>query len=301
MKSYDSMHYRQFTNRAEVEKAVNTLSGILKGIQLDNRISLKENKELLHWCDAHEYLSRSYPFKDIFNFTKKSLADDYLSKEEILDILWLCNQTSKEGGYYDSVTLKLQQLQGICHGILADGVVKEIEVIELNKWLEKHDDLKSYYPYDEIYSIVTDVLSDGKIDKDEQLMLKAVFSQFCDIKNVETKMEIMDEIQEAYDFKGVCAVAPELIFVNHQFCFTGKSGRAERNEIKEVIQQHGGKYINGVSGKTNYLIVGDEGNTCWSYACYGRKVEKAMKLRIGGQPIQIVHENDFWDKIEDLE
>lgn len=54
------------------------------------------------------------------------------------------------------------------------------------------------------------------------------------------------------------------------------------------------------SKKVNYLVVGGEGNPCWAYACYGRKVEKAVELRRQGHPIVIVHENDFHDAVLDL-
>jgi hypothetical protein len=56
--------------------------------------------------------------------------------------------------------------------------------------------------------------------------------------------------------------------------------------------------VNSVSRKTNYLIVGDDGNPCWAFACYGRKVEKAINLRKQGTQIIIVHENDFWREID---
>ena len=40
--------------------------------------------------------------------------------------------------------------------------------------------------------------------------------------------------------------------------------------------------------KTDYLIVGDNGNQAWAFACYGRKVEKALyqtKNRSGQDPL----------------
>ena len=49
--------------------------------------------------------------------------------------------------------------------------------------------------------------------------------------------------------------------------------------------------------KTNYLIIGSEGNTCWAFSCYGRKVEKAMEMRKNGVNIVLVNEIDFWDSI----
>ncbi len=51
---------------------------------------------------------------------------------------------------------------------------------------------------------------------------------------------------------------------------------------------------------TDYLIVGNAGNPCWAYSCYGRKIEQAVDLRKAGGKIKIVNEIDFWDVLEDL-
>ena len=56
-----------------------------------------------------------------------------------------------------------------------------------------------------------------------------------------------------------------------------------------------------VSTKTDYLVVGNAGNPCWAYACYGRKIEAAMNLRKEGGKVIIVNETDFWDVIDDLD
>lgn len=52
--------------------------------------------------------------------------------------------------------------------------------------------------------------------------------------------------------------------------------------------------------KLNYLVIGAEGNPCWAFACYGRKVEKAVELRKKGVRVVIVHENDFHDAVLDV-
>jgi len=54
-----------------------------------------------------------------------------------------------------------------------------------------------------------------------------------------------------------------------------------------------------VTRRVNYLVVGADGNPCWAYACYGRKVEKTVALRKKGSAILIVHENDVHDAIAD--
>ena len=56
-----------------------------------------------------------------------------------------------------------------------------------------------------------------------------------------------------------------------------------------------------VTKKTDYLVVGNAGNPCWAYACYGRKIEEAMQLRKEGAKIVIVNETDFWDCVDDMQ
>ena len=79
--------------------------------------------------------------------------------------------------------------------------------------------------------------------------------------------------------------------------FTGKSNKATRQENAEMKKKNNGNYHDSITKKTNYLIIGSEGNTCWAFSCYGRKVEKAIDLRKSGCNIQIVKEIDFWDAI----
>lgn len=57
---------------------------------------------------------------------------------------------------------------------------------------------------------------------------------------------------------------------------------------------------NNVTNKTRYLIVGNAGNPCWAYSCYGRKIEDAIERRKKGQNLTIINEIDFWDTVEDL-
>lgn len=66
--------------------------------------------------------------------------------------------------FYDSATADLQILQEICHGILSDDVINDQEITALDTWLEDHTHLNYYYPYDEISSLSTSILSDGKVD-----------------------------------------------------------------------------------------------------------------------------------------
>jgi len=292
--------YRTFTLPAELEKAVNTLKGILEGVRYDGVIDQKETTEILNWCSLHKHLENKHPFNEIFQIIYGAYEDSIFTQDEIEDILWVCDRITLKTDYYDFITANIQQLHGILHGILANNCLIDEEIKSLSEWLSDNDFLAGTYPFDEINSLVTSVLKDGKITEDERNMLKAFFSYFIDTKeSYNLNDNELNELRNRYNIKGICAVCPNIIINNKTFCFTGASKRASRNEIADFITQKGGIYNNNVTQSTDYLIVGNEGNPCWAYSCYGRKVEQAVKLRQKGFPIIIVNELDFWDSISD--
>lgn len=293
--------YRHFMKKEEMHKALNTLAGILTGVAADGIISKSESDEVKNWYSLYEHLINIHPFNEILPALRMALADDVLDLEEIEGALWLCNRflnDKHENLYFDYMTSQIQQLEGILHGIISDGTISDTEIEDLKEWLEDNDYLSGLYPFDEIYSLLLAAREDGKISDDERNMLKAFFATFVDTRN---SFNIHDNevaiLQKQYSIGGICAVCPEIVIEGKTFCFTGVSNKATRNEIAEIICAHGGHYNDRVTNKTDYLIVGADGNPCWAFSCYGRKVEKAVDLRKEGHQIVIVHEYDFWDEI----
>ncbi len=94
-------------------------------------------------------------------------------------------------------------------------------------------------------------------------------------------------------------MTPEIIFADRLFCFTGTSERGPRTYLVETVEKLRGRFHLRIRDDTDYLVVGADGNPCWAYACYGRKVEEAMKRRRDGHRLLIIHEHDFWDAVED--
>lgn len=58
----------------------------------------------------------------------------------------------------------------------------------------------------------------------------------------------------------LCAVAPEVTFPEHTFCFTGASSKYKRAEFESLVRQLGGEALPGVSAKLHYLVIGAEGS-----------------------------------------
>lgn len=69
------------------------------------------------------------------------------------------------------------------------------------------------------------------------------------------------------------------------FVVSGLFSNFSRDELKKVIEQHGGKNLSGISSKTNFMIAGEESGPS--------KLEKAKKLNV-----QVISENDFLQMID---
>lgn len=294
--------YRLFTGPAELHKAINTLRGIVAGISTDTTVQSDEIAELAHWCSLHEPMRNRHPFSEILPIVENACTDGMITGEEAKDILWVCSSFASSGKYYDEITSSIQFLAGMIHGMMADNELGDAEIKALYSWINANDFLAGTYPFDEINSLLSSIMADRKITGDERNTLLAFLStiiEFKDSLNL-TEQEYVN-LREQYCVSGICASCPEITFQDKSFCFTGEFNRGQQKDLLEKVTELGGKAKKSVSSKTDYLVVGNSGNPCWAYACYGRKIEDAMNLRKKGAHVMIVNENDFWDAVDDAE
>ena len=299
----DHKPYKHFTERQRVDKAVHTLTGLLRGVAIDDELNAPEIAEVLNWCREYRELVSHAPFNELIPKLDEIMKDGVIDPDELEDLLWVCKNLSPESEYYDDITNEMQQLQGMLHGILADDHISLIEATELQKWVDEHNHMKGTYPYDELESLLMAVLADGVIDEDEQDTLQAFFEDFIQYSlakrvSKEAKRTSVGIIKKK-TLPSICATCPDIEFDAKSFTFTGSSMTAKRADLAKHVQELGGAFKPSISQKTDFLIVGAGGNPCWAFSCYGRKVEKAVELRKEGHAITIVHESDFWDAIED--
>lgn len=303
MLDYDKHEYRKFTGKSERDKHLNVLKGILTGIVCDTNVNSKEINELKNWCSLLADYADIKPFNELLPLISDALSDNILTLDEVNDILWVIGNfiSKSKNTYYDPVTRGIQQLEGIMHGVLADNIINDAEIEKIRLWINSHDFLTGYYPYDEVSSLLSSILSDGIITEDERNILKVYFSEFIDTNSsIEIDFDEITNLKNDYTVDGICSICPEIDFENKTFCFTGASTKATRKDFENLIPSLGGTFSKNVTKKTDYLIIGCNGNTCWAYSCYGRKVEQAINLRKSGSKIIIIHENDFWDAVEDF-
>lgn len=292
----DQADYFSFTRRSRLDKSINTLSGIIEGITLDGQINKSESDFLLRWLSDYQDAKDLHPFCELMPLIQAATTRGLLDEDAREDILWLCKRM-RSTEYYDAVTADMQRLHGVIGGIVADGIITEAELRGLSTWLSDHQHLRTCWPYDEIDSLVTTVMADKIIDDSEQKLLREFFSEFIHIADERTINA--PSIQVGTGLVGLCAVCPEILFTEKRFCFTGSSNRFTRDGFISLVESLGGKVSTSLTSTVSYLVIGAEGNPCWAYACYGRKVEKAVELRKSGSRLLIIHENDFHDAIAD--
>lgn len=297
MTNFENSDLQIVTTKARADKAINSLKGLLLGIISDDIIDAREMEELRLWAQEHYDLVNRNPFREFMILIENTASNEIPTKEAVEDLYWLCQKYEHNSIYYNGITSDLQLLQGIFHGILADGILSDEEIFKLHDWLSENKHLSSYYPYDEIRSLVLSIMEDKIITEDERTVLTAFIKQFVEIKNTEVAQKIERDTADV-NITGICAVNPEIIFEGKTFCVTGILNRGSRSELQKAIQDQGGVSVNSISKKTDYLIIGSTNNACWSYSCYGRKVEKALELRKSGHTIVLIHETDIFTAID---
>lgn len=125
------------------------------------------------------------------------------------------------------------------------------------------------------------------------------FTEFLAVLDERTVVRPIVVEESGKPITAPCAMAPNIVFSGATFCFTGASAKYKRSDFEQIVKDLGWEPLAGVSAKLHYLVIGAEGNPCWAYACYGRKVEKAVELRKKGVKVVLVHENDFHDAVLD--
>ena len=73
---------------------------------------------------------------------------------------------------------------------------------------------------------------------------------------------------------------PEISIQGKFFCFTGAFDYGSRSDCRQAVVSRGGFFTDGVTSKTDVLVIGSDANPAWSHGNYGNKIEAAMACRM---------------------
>lgn len=95
------------------------------------------------------------------------------------------------------------------------------------------------------------------------------------------------------------SVDPSHPFYGKVFVFTGTLETLSRKDAMQVVENFGGISGNGVTQKTNYLVLGNNDYCPTIKDGKSAKQKKAEQLKLSGQDIDIIPESVFLDMISD--
>lgn len=184
----------------------------------------------------------------------------------------------------------IDQLVGICTGILADGEVSEREAFFFADWVRRHATDTPVWPFTDVLSRLERIFADGICDDEERDELKQVMEAICGFTAApEPQAETLSTTLP------LCVPAPAALeFAGKQFVVTGKFAYGARSAVFEAIEALGGLPLDTAPTRiTNYLVIGVFASRDWVNTSHGRKIEKAVQLREKGTGIRILSE-EHW-------
>ena len=285
----------------EVEKAVEGLAGVLMGISIDNVINELEVEHLIEWLDNYKNFHSIQPFTTVIVALERILADGSIDEEEKEEILDLCHMFDTHGLICDFATTAIRRLHGVLQGIAIDGHIREQEAMGLKGWLSVHETVRKYWPFCELWEMLSKMLEDFILHDQERAELMEYCNNFkeCKIDNPVIHDEIYEQEFMTYysailqPFTALCDRQAEIEFKGKCFCFTGPAKSGARKMLHQTVEMLNGIPKSNVSSGLDYLVIGAQSSPAWAYATYGRKIEAAIHLNMKGSEITILHEDDF--------
>lgn len=184
----------------------------------------------------------------------------------------------------------IDELVGLCKGMIADQNLSEEEVGFLTSWLQANQQAINVWPASAIASRINQITSDKIITAEERGDILALLQ------------EIVGQSQNTRATNNSTVLpltkpAPPVFFRQNRFCLTGRFAVGPRVDVEYEIQERGGLIDKTVTSSTNFLLIGEIGSRDWIHTTHGRKIEKAIAMAEKGAPIALISEEHWADHL----
>ena len=180
------------------------------------------------------------------------------------------------------------ELLGMGRGLIADGKVNQDEAEALLAFLEAQADVLQEPLALDLHEQVRGMLADSVLDEAESARLCDTLSQLVGGE------QVLGECLRATTLP-LDEPVPEVAFEGRKFCLTGNFS-GDRKDCAARIEARGGTIQTTVSGKTDYLVIGEYASPSWKQSSYGGKIEKAVELKAAGKNVRIISEETLLEK-----
>lgn len=180
---------------------------------------------------------------------------------------------------------QIDELIGIARGITADNIVSTLEAEFLEKWLAANAEICEEPLLNALYWQISDMLRDGILDDEEKADLFDTLQSL-----IGNDFEIGESLPSSN--LPLCDPAPEVVFAERVFSFTGTFIHGTRKECENTVEKKGAQSI-PLGLKTDFLVIGAYATESWKHSTFGNKILKAVTWRDEGKPISIISE-EHW-------
>jgi len=196
-----------------------------------------------------------------------------------------------KANFENNVSKAIDQLSGICSGILADGIVTDAEAQFFAEYVRKFAAYEPVWPFTDVLARLERIFADGICDDEEREELKHVMEALC------------GHAEQCSPSETYSATLPldsplpdPVFFPDHSFVITGRFAYGTRRKVFGRISDLGGFADDAPPTRdTNYLVIGTFASRDWANTNYGRKIEHAVELRESGSGISIISE-EHWKR-----
>jgi hypothetical protein len=191
----------------------------------------------------------------------------------------------------NNVSKAIDQLSGICTGILADGVVNREEAEFFAQWVRKFAPCEPVWPFSDILARVDRIFADGYCDDEEREELKSVMQALCGYTSEANPKETYSTTLPLDT-----PLPDPIVFPERVFTITGKFAFGTRRKVMEAIEARGGTPSDSAPTRgSHYLVIGVFASRDWANTNHGRKIERAVELRDSHSGIAIISE-EHWKR-----
>jgi len=275
----------KFMGNAISDKSINTFLGFLEGVTIDGKINEKEIDAIIQWHKGMPELNTSQ-FEMLFKVLCEITTSNGISEKEkdrFIQVLNLFKSTE----FYKKHTADVQRLHGVLAGLVCDTDLIIDELVCLNTWLKDHDHLEEDILYQEIFSALRPLRTKKTLTTAEINSIFKLITRYVDPDDHGQLKKCVDSNENPDFYKGLITLEEAV------YCFTGASTRFKKNEWKALVENNGGKFVDDMTLKVDYLVICNKGNSSWAHVSYGRKFEQAKKWQNEGNNIKIITEDFF--------
>lgn len=203
-------------------------------------------------------------------------------------------------------TRSLDELVGLCQGVIADGLLVKGEADFLLRWLQSH---AAVHVDDDIAMLanrLADALQDGVIDDDEERdLLEAIMGIAMPVDL--PPWEVVQARREHPAVPSVRKLIAALPFIDASaplslsgniVVVTGVFKYGPRDVVANALRRAGAVMGDNFTRSTRYLAVGTLGSADWRATSAGRKIEAAIAAKAKGQEIDLVSEEHLLSHID---